>query len=314
MSDGAHHEASRTAAEGPRPGVSFAARPLILAVRLYQAALGPFMGGHCRFHPTCSAYAIEALETHGALRGGWLGLRRLLRCHPLGRGGYDPVPERTTRLRSASRASRTAGRRIAILAALLLGGLLVNAGVAWSCVVLVSPGRATPALALIEERAWWYGVDRRVGFASCVHEGNVFWEAFRPDQLLREGVVVARWSRLGLSADGPLFVEAEQARGWPWLSFWSPLSAWDRRTLRYVDPSWTIDLGGYVFPLCPIWPGFLANTIAYGGALALLTGGRGALRRFVRVRRGVCPACGYPAGRGPLCTECGASRPVRETT
>ena len=50
------------------------------------------MGGHCRFHPTCSEYAIEALDTHGAWRGGWLTIRRLLRCRPGGGHGYDPVP------------------------------------------------------------------------------------------------------------------------------------------------------------------------------------------------------------------------------
>jgi putative membrane protein insertion efficiency factor len=68
--------------------------PFILAIRLYQAMLGPLLGGHCRFHPTCSAYAIEAYRVHGPIRGSWLTLRRLARCHPLGGGGYDPVPLR----------------------------------------------------------------------------------------------------------------------------------------------------------------------------------------------------------------------------
>ena len=68
---------------------------LIFLVRLYQATLSPFIGGHCRFHPTCSHYAVEALRDHGALRGSWLALRRLLRCHPLGGSGFDPVPERS---------------------------------------------------------------------------------------------------------------------------------------------------------------------------------------------------------------------------
>ncbi len=65
---------------------------LIAAVRFDQATLGPYLGGHCRFHPTCSTYAIDALRTHGAARGSWLTVRRLLRCQPLGGGGYDPVP------------------------------------------------------------------------------------------------------------------------------------------------------------------------------------------------------------------------------
>ena len=71
--------------------MSLAARPLVAALRLYQATLGPWLGGQCRFHPTCSAYAVEALQSHVALRGSWLALRRLLRCHPVGGGGYDPV-------------------------------------------------------------------------------------------------------------------------------------------------------------------------------------------------------------------------------
>ncbi len=64
-------------------------------VRGYQVALSPLKGGPtCRFYPTCSAYAVEALHTHGALRGGWLSLRRLGRCHPFCTGGYDPVPQK----------------------------------------------------------------------------------------------------------------------------------------------------------------------------------------------------------------------------
>jgi putative membrane protein insertion efficiency factor len=61
-------------------------------VRFYRAVFSPWVGHNCRFEPTCSRYALEALETHGALRGGWLMLRRILRCNPWGGMGYDPVP------------------------------------------------------------------------------------------------------------------------------------------------------------------------------------------------------------------------------
>ncbi len=67
---------------------------LVLLVRGYQLLFSPMLGQNCRFHPTCSQYAIEALKTHGALKGSWLTLRRLLRCQPLHPGGYDPVPPR----------------------------------------------------------------------------------------------------------------------------------------------------------------------------------------------------------------------------
>jgi uncharacterized protein len=86
-------EAGRTERPRQRRGiVSALALPLIALVRLYQFTLGPVMGGHCRFVPTCSEYSIEALRAHGAFRGSWLTVRRLLRCHPFGGSGIDPVP------------------------------------------------------------------------------------------------------------------------------------------------------------------------------------------------------------------------------
>jgi putative membrane protein insertion efficiency factor len=84
-------------ADAPTPPRTFArilAHPLILGVRAYQVVLSPLMGGRCRFTPTCSHYAIDALRTHGAARGAWLAARRVCRCHPFGGQGYDPVPTR----------------------------------------------------------------------------------------------------------------------------------------------------------------------------------------------------------------------------
>jgi putative membrane protein insertion efficiency factor len=68
------------------------ARILALPIRAYRLILSPLIGSNCRFHPTCSAYALQALARHGGLRGGWFALRRILRCHPLGGSGSDPVP------------------------------------------------------------------------------------------------------------------------------------------------------------------------------------------------------------------------------
>jgi putative membrane protein insertion efficiency factor len=75
------------------PGV----RVGIVLVRAYQLALSPFAGGACRFTPTCSDYAIQAIQEHGAVRGLGLALRRVGRCHPLGSSGFDPVPRRSNR-------------------------------------------------------------------------------------------------------------------------------------------------------------------------------------------------------------------------
>ena len=72
--------------------MSIIARLAVLMVRGYQVTLSPLLPSACRYQPSCSSYMIEAVERHGALRGVWLGTRRILRCHPLARGGYDPVP------------------------------------------------------------------------------------------------------------------------------------------------------------------------------------------------------------------------------
>jgi len=64
---------------------------LIQLVLVYRATLGRFLGGQCRFHPTCSQYAIDAITKHGAARGAWLAMKRIARCHPWGGRGYDPA-------------------------------------------------------------------------------------------------------------------------------------------------------------------------------------------------------------------------------
>lgn len=67
-------------------------RLLLLLVQFYRSCISPLLPPSCRYYPTCSAYAMEAIERYGAWRGGWMALRRILRCHPFHAGGYDPVP------------------------------------------------------------------------------------------------------------------------------------------------------------------------------------------------------------------------------
>lgn len=71
-------------------------RALLLLIRGYQLFISPLIGPRCRFYPTCSHYALEALRVHGLRRGGWLALRRIFRCHPWHPGGVDPVPPACT--------------------------------------------------------------------------------------------------------------------------------------------------------------------------------------------------------------------------
>lgn len=66
--------------------------PLVAMIRIYQYAISPLLGSSCRFHPSCSAYAVESLQKHGPFKGIWLAVRRIGRCHPWHPGGHDPVP------------------------------------------------------------------------------------------------------------------------------------------------------------------------------------------------------------------------------
>jgi hypothetical protein len=67
-------------------------RLLMALLRTYQYAISPFLGRRCRYYPSCSEFAVEAVEKYGAIKGGWLGVKRVCRCHPWHPGGYDPVP------------------------------------------------------------------------------------------------------------------------------------------------------------------------------------------------------------------------------
>jgi putative membrane protein insertion efficiency factor len=86
---------------------------LMWIIRAYQLVVSPMLGPRCRFYPSCSCYAHTAIERHGVLRGTWLGLRRILRCHPFAEGGYDPVPEKKQLRRLSRSAQKKQLRRLA---------------------------------------------------------------------------------------------------------------------------------------------------------------------------------------------------------
>jgi putative membrane protein insertion efficiency factor len=102
---------------------------LVLGVRLYRWTLSPaktfLFGplGQCRFSPSCSAYALEAIQAHGALAGSWLGLKRICRCHPWGDCGYDPVPPKKSEVRNPKPELSGVGYRPAVMAASAAGAL-----------------------------------------------------------------------------------------------------------------------------------------------------------------------------------------------
>jgi hypothetical protein len=83
-----------SSATTPHVRLALLARFFIALVRAYQIVLRPFLGGQCRFEPSCSRYAVAVLETHGGAKGGLLSLKRLCKCHPFHPGGYDPPPPR----------------------------------------------------------------------------------------------------------------------------------------------------------------------------------------------------------------------------
>jgi putative membrane protein insertion efficiency factor len=88
-------------------------RVLMAGVRFYRAFISPLTPPSCRYDPTCSAYAMEALERHGAVRGSWLAVRRILRCHPWGGSGYDSVPGNgTPELKVEAPAAQTTSKNV----------------------------------------------------------------------------------------------------------------------------------------------------------------------------------------------------------
>ncbi|WP_018650812.1 membrane protein insertion efficiency factor YidD [Actinobacillus capsulatus] len=88
---GSSHPSGEQAA-GVKVAPSIGARLLLSSIYFYRYCISPLIGPRCRFYPTCSTYAVEAIKLHGAVKGGWLATKRIARCHPWSEGGEDPVP------------------------------------------------------------------------------------------------------------------------------------------------------------------------------------------------------------------------------
>jgi putative membrane protein insertion efficiency factor len=96
-----------------RNGLDRMQKLLLALIRLYQLTLSPFVGRACRFEPSCSRYTAACIESHGAARGSWLGIKRIARCHPFHPGGYDPPPLSSSRAEPRASAALSADTRVA---------------------------------------------------------------------------------------------------------------------------------------------------------------------------------------------------------
>jgi hypothetical protein len=220
------------------------------------------------------------------------------------------------------------------LALLLVGGAIVNVAVAWGCATFVSPSDDSVAFAhhfyYPKHEPQWVVTAWEMPGAL-----NIWTEALQFDSntiarlqdrdFVRPPGIPPEWSRATLSAKNVIgtgqLTEIEAARGWPRISmlavytFYFGPQGWTKRGVRAgIDLSATdADPSNAMYwralPLEPLWPGFAINTIFYAAILWVLFFAPGKLKRAIRRRRGLCPACAYPIGSSPVCTECGASLP-----
>ncbi len=222
-------------------------------------------------------------------------------------------------------------RRLLIIAVFLLVGVVVNVAVAWACAAFVDPSRdsdATVASRATGHRTWELVKFQRLG-VTCFWSTHGWqaaptdWPGYGPSP----ETLLPSWSDLAEpTGDFLLAVESNDDKlilvekrnvhcyGWPLRSAWCD---WYEGGTR-ASITWTGG-GGHIethlnpwrgfiprpLPLRPIWAGFLLNTMLYAGLMWLLIPGPFALRRFLRVRRGLCPKCAYPMGESSVCTECG---------
>ncbi len=235
-------------------------------------------------------------------------------------------------------------RRLLIAAIFLLAGAVVNVAVAWGCALWIGEREATAECALVGGPADPTETGVLVVMWSRVGSDRVLWTqqgAPRADATkgeLNQWVAMRRlrevslgtatlpwWSTMGRgvvspTGSGPMAsVLVEDARGWPLRSLYSSFQ------LRHTPGITTSGIEGIrvhsasrpghgwlkprVLPFHPIWPGFAFNTMFYAGVSWLLIYGPFGLRRFIRVKRGLCPACAYPRAESDVCSECGkASR------
>ena len=192
-------------------------------------------------------------------------------------------------------------RRLLIVAVFLLAGAEVNLGVAWGCA--------------------WLAPSPQVYHHSPDLDAKSDWPHAVPDDwpsrpiYLADGASVGRTTTVPISGDGRYRIVVSQY-GLPLRSMEYHILVTTPGHQTAIPGTWTIVAAWQTttagtLPLRPIWPGFAVNTLFYAAVLWLLSGGPFRLRRHLRFRRGLCPACGYPMGESAVCSECGKALPSR---
>ena len=194
-------------------------------------------------------------------------------------------------------------RRLITIAIFLLAGAVVNVAVAWGLTFLAVPSPGVPSL-FLKLGTRLYGYQHTTAFGREYVEltlvsGGV---TLQRDVVFSDKELIAAafpsWMRVGPTRQWSNLTAAS-AYGWPQLTLW--LASEGRDSWVHVLPSGT----DHRLPPTPLWPGFTINTLFYAALLWLLIPGPFALRRFLRLRRGLCPKCAYPMGESAVCSECG---------
>ncbi len=216
-------------------------------------------------------------------------------------------------------------RRLLIIAICLLLGVIVNVAVAWGCAAWAdldtepSSGTSEDGTTMIGRWSSKFGTLIHYHISRTATYRHPLFESPRMDE------VSPYWLRFPSAAYESGLIDNEDritdARGWPALTMWSEY-VWPpygppvpvKGGLRLTSPHSVTNFGPQLpraLPLRPIWPGFAVNTLFYAAILWLLMSGPFALRRFIRVKGGLCPACAYPRGQSEVCSECGKALPSR---
>jgi len=222
-------------------------------------------------------------------------------------------------------------RRLFIVAVFLLAGAVVNVGVAWGCAAWAdvdtdnTGGISEDGTAQMGRWSSKFGTFIQYEISRTATYRHFLFESPNMDEVL------PYWFRHPSAAYESGLIDREDrfadARGWPALTMWSEFEWPPHGPTVVVKGGFPLSPPHSVFPrfhpdlpralpLRPIWPGFVANTLFYAAFLWLLIPGPFALRRFIRIKRGLCVACGYPKGESAVCSECGKAFPkaVKVTT